>query len=82
MPIELRLKRLRGDRGNQLFLERIRKEITESPLPEHAGPDVPTEILQRADRHAAGESSRDDRAGRGPANEVFSPNRAVSRIRG
>ena len=59
-----------GNLGANLPWNEFRKELCQTAGLEDARADVSVQLLQRVDRHAAGEARRDDRSGRSAADEV------------
>src|SRR6185437_11224031 len=70
LSIEFRLEWLGGELGGEFSLQRLRQELAESARLEHVAAHLLLQILQRVDRHAAGEACGDDRPSRGPADQI------------
>jgi hypothetical protein len=70
LSVEFDLKRLGWKLGRELSLQRVGKELAEPSRLKDVRADAQVKRVQRVDSHAASEPRRDDRSGRGSADEI------------
>ena len=70
LSVEFSLERRGGELRRQCALQLSRYKLSDPGGLKDARADARVQLLQRVDGHAASEPRRDDRSGRGPADEI------------